>query len=1014
MKKMVFGFDMGKASIGYCVREGHNIKCADSVIIDKDYAEVASSRDRRRVSRTKDSHKAREDYFNKLWLDCGLNVLDKNSPLFKKEFPSKGENTIYTSCLLRIALLQNKKLEEWQIYKALYNAFQRRGYDSELPWKNALGDDDKENLELVKKYTEKNGVELIQSDNYKYPCYYDALRLGLWSENESEIFKTAPTGDKVRCTKYVAPRSMVEKELVLLFNNAKKQLPSLSKFSAEEFLYGEYKEAYGSYKNPEFQKYMGKKEDRQGVLGQKIPRFSNRVISKCKLLPKRNVCSANTIENVTLVLLMKLKNLRITTVLGEKIILNHTQINSIYEEWLKKVEKRGGKLDATITCDEVAKVVGCKILNRFDPLKANISGRSSFCRRACNIMNDVILQGVKYPETLDIMPYIDAIGTQNGITEDEVRNMLSKIGNWDNLYIPDNRDKNAEDADDIRQKTDIIIGNVTNPIVRNRLQIFRDLLIDLLEEYGKPDEVIFEFIREGDNSLYGSIKAKKAEAQMKKNEKENNEIRKELEDTDCYSVTNFEKLKLLRLQGGKCIYSGKNISVSDFDKCEIDHIFPRTLGGNDSLSNKVLCYREENQKKAGRTPYEWLSNNDEVWADYTSRVNCLKSSLGQKKFELLTSKPEDCIELIDSYNGLAETGHIARVAQQIAACIFGWGLQVEGEERRIFVNNGASTSAIRRRYGLNKLLGDDIKKNRKNDKHHALDAICISYSREFKYDKEKDKDIIEGFNPECVKKIIDKIIPYPYTHKKPLKGGIRPLETIYGLRIYNDKSYITNKISISTIEPKEKKIKTIIDEVIKNDLLEKLESGISVKDWANMLENYIHPKKKTKVKKVLTVVSEGSLEKDLNGRERIGEFVDFGTKGVKHQFKHSKQHKGQILYTNEKGNIKVMPVYSNIKLDEIKEKLQKMNCTLYNKGMMFYSGCLINIPNEFEASVYYDIKDEEGNVKTKAVRETVPAGIFKLRTMASDGTTKIENNNGVEILTSAPNLAKAKFYKCKS
>ncbi len=39
-------------------------------------------------------------------------------------------------------------------------------------------------------------------------------------------------------------------------------------------------------------------------------------------------------------------------------------------------------------------------------------------------MNDVILQGVKYPETLDIMPYIDAIGTQNGITEDEVRNML--------------------------------------------------------------------------------------------------------------------------------------------------------------------------------------------------------------------------------------------------------------------------------------------------------------------------------------------------------------------------------------------------------------------------------------------------------------------------------------------------------------------------------------------------------------------------------------------------------------
>lgn len=1012
--KKIFGFDMGKASIGYCVREGHNIKCADSVIIDKDYAEIASNRDRRRVSRTLDSHKKREDYFNKLWQSCGLTILEKDNPLFKKEFPSKGENTIYTSCLLRIALLQNRKLEEWQIYKALHNAFQRRGYDAEIPWKTALGDDDKENLELIKKYTEENGIELIQKDDYKYPCYYDALRLGLWEENDPENFKKILSGNKVRCTKYVAPRQMVEKELIMLFNNATKQLPALSEFSVEEFLYGEYKEAYGSYKNLEFQKYMGKNKDLQGVLGQKIPRFDNRVISKCKLLPKRNVCRANTIENVTFVLLMKLKNLRITTLSGKKIILNNAQINSIYEEWLKKVEKRDGKLDTTITCDEVSKAIGHKILNRFDPLKANISGRSAFCRRALDIMKDVILSGEKYPETLDIEQYIDPKGASNGITENEIRNMLSKIENWDDLCIPDDREENAKDTDFTRQKTDNIIGNITNPIVRNRLQIFRDLLIDLSEKYGKPDEVIFEFARVGDNSLEGSIKAKKLEQQIKKGEKENNQIRKELKDIDRYSIANFEKLKLLKIQGGKCIYSGKNISVSDFNKCEIDHIFPRTLGGNDALSNKVLCYSEENQNKDGRTPYEWLSNDDEVWACYTSRVNCLRASLGKVKFELLTSKPDECAALIKSYNGLAETGYIARVAQQITAYIFGWGLQVGGEKRHIFVNNGKTTSDIRKRYRLNRFLGKDIEKNRKNDKHHALDAICISYSREFKYDKEKDEDVIKGFNPLYIKEIIDNTIPYPYTHKKPLKAGVRPLETIYGLRTYNGKSYITNKVAISAIEPKEKKIKTIIDEAIKNDLLEKLKEGYSTKDWVLMLENYIHPKKKTKVKKVLTVVSEGSLEKDLNGRERIGEFVDFGTKGVKHQFKHSKQHKGQILYTNEKGNIKVMPVYSNIKLDEIKEKLQKMNCTLYSKGMMFYSGCLINIPNEFEASVYYDVKDEEGNVKTKAVRETVPAGIFKLRTMASDGTTKIENNNGVEILTSAPNLVKAKFYKCKS
>ncbi len=75
----------------------------------------------------------------------------------------------------------------------------------------------------------------------------------------------------------------------------------------------------------------------------------------------------------------------------------------------------------------------------------------------------------------------------------------------------------------------------------------------------------------------------------------------------------------------------------------------------------------------------------------------------------------------------------------------------------------------------------------------------------------------------------------------------------------------------------------------------------------------------------------------------------------------------------KKGNIKVMPVYSNIKLDEIKRKTSKMNCTLYNKGMMFYSGCLINIPNEFETQVFIMIsKMKKGMLKQKLLEKLFP------------------------------------------
>ena len=63
MKKKVFAFDLGKASIGYCVRDGFNINEANSIIIDKDHAETMSLRDRRRIKKTLDAHHAREKYF---------------------------------------------------------------------------------------------------------------------------------------------------------------------------------------------------------------------------------------------------------------------------------------------------------------------------------------------------------------------------------------------------------------------------------------------------------------------------------------------------------------------------------------------------------------------------------------------------------------------------------------------------------------------------------------------------------------------------------------------------------------------------------------------------------------------------------------------------------------------------------------------------------------------------------------------------------------------------------------
>ena len=292
-------------------------------------------------------------------------------------------------------------------------------------------------------------------------------------------------------------------------------------------------------------------------------------------------------------------------------------------------------------------------------------------------------------------------------------------------------------------------------------------------------------------------------------------------------------------------------------------------------------------------------------------------------------------------------------------------------------------------------MGDDEKKNRDNPKHHALDAICISYARNLKLDEQKRRYYVEGLDRPYIEQKINELMPYPYTHKKPLKANTNPLETIYGKkRIDDNKAYITSRVSLEDIKQDIKAIKNITDTVIKDDLTSKLKLPDS--EWKNMLKNYVHPKKKTRVKKVLTIVSEGKLETDLNGRERIGEYSDFGTKGTKGQFKHSKGHKGQILFYDTNGNVKVMPIFANKSTKEVKEKLMDMGCKLYNSGEVFYSGCLVEIVSDFISGT-----------------TTNTQGIYKLRSIRADGVIKLENNIGQEILTSAKNLAMAEFHKLK-
>ena len=158
----IWSFDLGKASIGEAVRDTQTNEFLHkaSLLIPAEFASTKGAATRRRMWRTRQAHKAREAWLDEVWRAAGLKPLvgrrvEKRDgkwqavaetpeqtgrrELLEREFPKKGDATCYNSALLRIKLLDprtlapGETLAEWQIYKALHSAIQKRGY-GRVPW----------------------------------------------------------------------------------------------------------------------------------------------------------------------------------------------------------------------------------------------------------------------------------------------------------------------------------------------------------------------------------------------------------------------------------------------------------------------------------------------------------------------------------------------------------------------------------------------------------------------------------------------------------------------------------------------------------------------------------------------------------------------------------------------------------------------------------------------------------------------------------------------------------------
>jgi len=273
-----------------------------------------------------------------------------------------------------------------------------------------------------------------------------------------------------------------------------------------------------------------------------------------------------------------------------------------------------------------------------------------------------------------------------------------------------------------------VMPNITNPAVMRALTELRKVVNAIIREYGKPDMIRIELLREL------KINRKARENIWKENRQQEKERKKAVEEilkkTNIKSPSgqDIEKYLLAEECGWRCPYTGRSFSwaelFGDPPQLDIEHIIPFSRCLDNSFANKTLCYAEENRNvKHNRTPWEAYGHNPERWQEIIKRVKTFKGKFAQEKLRRFQLKDEELEKFLDNFthSQFNDTAYASRTAKQYLGLLYG-----ADANKKVQASKGRITSYLRGLWGLNRILGEDGEKTRTDHRHHAIDAIVIA------------------------------------------------------------------------------------------------------------------------------------------------------------------------------------------------------------------------------------------------------------------------------------------------
>ncbi len=320
--------------------------------------------------------------------------------------------------------------------------------------------------------------------------------------------------------------------------------------------------------------------------------------------------------------------------------------------------------------------------------------------------------------------------------------------------------KEENEARQLVNKLDLLAKNsLRNPVVEKILNQMINTVNQIVDEYGKPDEIRIELARD----LKKSAKERKEMTEeINKATGRNEELKKRI--TKEFGITNPTKNDVIRLRlwdelagnGHKDIYRNKEISPKDLytGLIEIEHIVPKALRFDNSFSNKTLAFSKDNKDKDKRTAMDFITEdyNSDI-ENYKKRVETLynngKGAISEAKRNKLLMKEKD---LSDGFikRDLRNSQYIARKAKDILQSLVrnpivatsgsitdklreDWDLINIMKELSLPKYRALGLTEFEQRFNVQtettkpyEVIKDWTKRN--DHRHHAMDALTVAFT----------------------------------------------------------------------------------------------------------------------------------------------------------------------------------------------------------------------------------------------------------------------------------------------